>query len=369
MKCGHLLIPYDTIPQKLNFTLIQCSNKLILANWVKGPSNWALHQIHATIVFFMLLDAVIVVLGFIGLIWGADKFVFGASALARNLGVSPLMIGLTIVAFGTSAPEIFSSAASVVENEPELAIGNAIGSNIFNVGIALGIAALISPLKPPKTLFHKEVPALLLVTFITGFLFFDLHIGRFDAVVLMTITVFFGYKLFRNRVKSSGLPEIEEENLLQLSNARATIYLVLGLALLVLSADAIVEACSDIARDLGVSSAIIGLTVIALGTSLPEVAASAACALKGHHELAIGNIVGSNILNLLAVLPFPGLFAPVSIEPEIFQRDYSAMLFLTLLLSFLCYRAIKNNTAINRAHGILFLALYCTWFSIMITGI
>ena len=217
----------------------------------------------------MVLDAVIVVLGFTGLIWGADKFVFGASALARNLGVSPLMIGLTIVAFGTSAPEIFSSAASVVENEPELAIGNALGSNIFNIGVALGIAAIISPLEPPKSLFHKEIPALLLVTVVTGFLFANLYIGAYDAVILMSITVYFGYKLFRNRARSSSLPEIEDENLLHLSNARAGIYLVLGLALLVLSADAIVEACSSIARQLGVSSAIVGLTVVALGTSLP----------------------------------------------------------------------------------------------------
>ena len=123
----------------------------------------------------MTLEVVIIALGFIGLIWGADKFVFGASALARNLGVSPLMIGLTIVAFGTSALEIFSSAASVAKNEPELAIGNALGSNIFNIGVALGIAALISPLKPPKTLFRKEIPALLLVTVVTGLLFLNLY--------------------------------------------------------------------------------------------------------------------------------------------------------------------------------------------------
>jgi cation:H+ antiporter len=314
----------------------------------------------------MVFEAVIVMLGFTGLIWGADKFVFGSSSLARNLGVSPLMIGLTIVAFGTSAPEIFSSAASVVENEPELAIGNALGSNIFNIGIALGIAAIISPLEPPKSLFHKEIPALLLVTVVAGVIFSNLYIGAVDAVILMSITIFFGYKLFRNRVKSSSLPEIDEENLLHLSNTRAAIYLGLGLALLVVSADAIVQACSTIANELGVSSAIIGLTVVALGTSLPEVAASAACALKGHHELAIGNIVGSNILNLLAVLPFPGLFAPVAVDPALLHRDYLAMLLLTLLLAVFCFRAIKNNTMIGRAYGVVLIACYCLWFSIMV---
>jgi cation:H+ antiporter len=314
----------------------------------------------------MRIEAVIVILGFIGLIWGADKFVFGASALARNLGVSPLMIGLTIVAFGTSAPEIFSSAASVVENEPELAIGNALGSNIFNIGIALGIAALISPLEPPKSLFRKEIPALLFVTVVTGVLFANFYLGLFDALILMAITVFFGYKLFKNRISSTTLPELDEDNLIHLSNARSVTYMVLGLALLVLSADAMVTAATEIAQVLGVSSAIIGLTVIALGTSLPEVAASVTCALKGHHELAIGNIVGSNILNLLAVLPFPGLFAPTVIEESLFYRDYFTVLIMTSVLAFFCYRAIKRNKPIGRIYGLVFLLMYCTWFTIMV---
>jgi len=314
----------------------------------------------------MALDVVIVVLGFIGLIWGAEKFVFGASALARNVGVSPLMIGLTIVAFGTSAPEIFSSAASVIENQPELAIGNALGSNIFNIGIALGIASLISPLKPPKTLSHKEIPALLLVTFVTGLLFVNLYLGRVDALILIAIAIFFGYKLFKNRISSTTLPELDEENLIHLSNPRAIIYMILGLALLVLSADAMVEAASSIAELLLVSPAIIGLTVVALGTSLPELAASVTCALKGHHELAIGNIVGSNILNLLAVLPFPGLFAPTAIEPSLFYRDFMTVMIMTLVLAFFCYRSIKKNLMIGRIYGMVFLLMYCGWFTLMV---
>ena len=256
----------------------------------------------------MFLDPIIIVLGFVGLIWGADKFVFGASVLARNLGVSPLMIGLTIVAFGTSAPEIFSSAVSALNDKPELAVGNALGSNLFNVGVALGVAAVISPLKPPESLVKKEIPALLLVTFVTGALFLDLFLGVFDAVVLITITVYFGYRLFRKKVKTGVMPELADEELSEISSLQAGAYLVLGLALLVLSAEALVAAATSIAGSLGVSTAIIGLTVVALGTSLPELAASVTCVLKGHHDLAIGNIVGSNILNLLAVLPFPGLF-------------------------------------------------------------
>lgn len=314
----------------------------------------------------MLLDTIIIVLGFVGLIWGADKFVFGASVLARNSGVSPLMIGLTIVAFGTSAPEIFSSAVSALNDKPELAVGNALGSNLFNIGVALGVAALISPLKPPQSLISKELPALLLVTFVTGVLFIDLFLGVFDAVVLITITVYFGYRLFRKRVKTGTLPELNDETLSEVSSLQAVAYLALGLALLVLSAEALVAAATSIAESLGVSTAIIGLTVVALGTSLPELAASVTCVLKGHHDLAIGNIVGSNILNLLAVLPFPGLFASGVIEPALLYRDYIGVLILTLLLAFFCYRGIKKGKMISRLNGVVFLSIYLGWFGVML---
>jgi cation:H+ antiporter len=314
----------------------------------------------------MLLDAVIIVLGFIGLIWGADKFVFGASALARSWGVSPLMIGLTIVAFGTSAPEIFSSAASAWEGEPELAIGNALGSNLFNVGVALGIAALISPLKPPPSLISKEIPALILVTVVTGVLLLDMHLGVFDSIILILITFFFGYKLFRKKAKSTVDSDIEDDDFSAVSNLQAAAYLGLGLALLVLSAEALVAAATSIAGTLGVTTGIIGLTVVALGTSLPELAASITCVLKGHHDLAIGNIVGSNILNLLAVLPFPGLLSPGPIEPELLYRDYTAVLILTLLLAFFAYRGIKKNAMITRINGACLLFIYGAWFSVML---
>ncbi len=314
----------------------------------------------------MPLDIVIIVLGFIGLIWGADKFVFGASAVATNLGVSPLMIGLTIVAFGTSAPEIFSSAASALAGKPELAIGNAIGSNLFNVGVALGVAAIIRPLKPPESLIHKELPALLLVTVVTGVLLLNLELGRFDSIVLIAITIYFGHRLFRKKVKSGTLPELDEENLAQLSVLQAVAYLVLGLALLVLSAEALVAASTSIAETLGVSAAIIGLTIVALGTSLPELAASVTCVLRGHHDLAIGNIVGSNILNLLAVLPFPGLFSPGPVESQLVARDYSAMLLLTVLLAYFCYRGVKKGLMIGRIGGVVFLSIYCGWFTVML---
>ncbi len=314
----------------------------------------------------MFFDTGIIILGFIGLIWGADKFVIGASALARNMGVSPLMIGLTIVAFGTSAPEIFSSAVSSINNEPELAIGNALGSNLFNVGVALGIAALIRPLKPPESLIHKEIPALIFVTLVSGVLLFDLFLGTFDALVLIGITLFFGYKLFKKRARNKSVPAIDDEGDKQTSNLRSIVYLVLGLALLVLSAEALVVAASSIASSLGVSTAVIGLTVVALGTSLPELAASITCVLKGHHDLAIGNIIGSNILNLLVVLPFPGLLSPGLIQPALLYRDYSFMLALTLLLAYFCYAGAKHGRMIGRLSGIVLLSIYCSWFTVML---
>lgn len=314
----------------------------------------------------MFFDTLIIVLGFIGLIWGADKFVFGASVLARHFGVSPLMIGLTIVAFGTSAPEIFSSAVSALNDEPELAVGNALGSNLFNIGVALGVAALISPLKPPESLIHKEIPALLLVTFVTGVLFFDLFLGVFDAAVFIAITVYFGYRVFRKKVKAGSPADLVDENIGEVNSLQAAAYMVLGLALLVLSAEALVAAATSIAESLHVSTAIIGLTVVAFGTSLPELAASVTCVLKGHHDIAIGNIVGSNILNFLAVLPFPGLFAAGAIEPALLYRDFAGVLILTLMLAYFCYTGVKKGKMISRFNGAVFISLYLGWFSVML---
>ena len=311
----------------------------------------------------MLVETAIIVLGFIGLIWGADKFVLGASGLAHNLGVPQLMIGLTIVAFGTSAPEIFSSAFSAWEGKPKLAIGNALGSNLFNIGLALGIAAMVSPLKPAESLIHKEIPALLLVTLAAGAMLSDLYVGFFDAIVLMLITAYLGYRLFRNPVRRED-GEIQQAE--ELPNWQAAAYLTLGLAFLIISAEALVYAASSVALTLGVSTAVVGLTVIALGTSLPELAASITCVLKRHDDLAIGNIVGSNILNLLVVLPFPGLLSSGSIEKELFYRDFTSVLILTLLLSYFCYRSVKGNHRIGRFSGALFLLIYCGWFTVMV---
>lgn len=316
----------------------------------------------------MLLDVVIISLGFVGLTWGADKFVSGTSEIAKNLGVSPLMIGLTIVALGTSAPEIFSSAVAALNDQPALAIGNAIGSNIFNIGVALAIAVIIKPLTPPVSLLRKELPALLLVSLVTGILFADGHLGLLDSSVLIAMLAGLGYSVIKKKSVDDDIErEADDEGEAQTSLLRAIIHLVFGLALLILSAEALVSAASSIAETIGVSAGVIGLTIVALGTSLPELATTVACALRGHHDLAIGNIVGSNIMNLLIVLPFPGLLSPGPIESSLLARDYVTMLAMTLLLALICYRVIKANKQIGRLSGVTFLLMYIGWFVVLYT--
>jgi len=314
----------------------------------------------------MLLDICFIVLGFIGLAWGANLFVFGASALARNLGVSPLLIGLTVVAFGTSAPEFFSSAVAALNDEPLLAVGNALGSNLFNVGIALGVGAMVAPLTPPKTLMRKEIAAMLLVTVVTGLLFLDLHLGWFDAAVLLILAMFLIRRLMLPQVKREPDKVLDELQIEQVSNLRAVLFLLFGLVMLVVSSQALVVAASSIAATLGVSTGVIGLTVVALGTSLPELALCITCALKDEDELAIGNILGSNIMNLLVVLPFPALLAPGALEPRFLYLDFAAVLLISLVLSLFCYVSIRRGKSIGKLGGLCLLLIYCGWFALML---
>lgn len=323
----------------------------------------------------MWLDVVIVTLGFAGLIWGADKFVAGASSIALNFGVAPLLVGLTIVAFGTSAPEFFSSAVAAMEGEPMLAIGNAVGSNIFNIGVALGVATIVRPILPPVTLLRQELPALMLVTVVTGVLFFNRHLGLLDSVILIALTIFLGFKLYHResrRITADKTTDIESPIAAEVkldtpkaSTLTACVSLVIGLVLLVVGAKALVSGASSIAAYMGVSSAIIGLTIVALGTSLPELAASVTSVLRGHQDIAIGNILGSNILNLLVVLPFPGLLAAGTIDNELFSRDYMTMLLMTCALTAICFLTIKSGKPIGKICGLTFLAMYGCWFFIV----
>lgn len=282
----------------------------------------------------MLTAYAAVIAGLIILVWSADKFVIGAAASARRLGMSPLVVGLTIVAMGTSAPEMFVSAVASLDGAGNLAIGNALGSNITNIALVLGITALISPIPLQKKLLKKELPLLILISIIGGLTLADLELNMTDAIILFGSMAVALYLMFLD-TSESGEAIVDEDEAAEIENTPmriALFWLVAGLVALMFSSKLLVWGATEIARAYGVSDLIIGLTIVAIGTSLPELAASVASALKGHHDIAIGNVIGSNIFNLLTVMPIPGLLAVTAVDPLALYRDYAVMMALTLAL-------------------------------------
>jgi cation:H+ antiporter len=318
----------------------------------------------------MWLANLAVVAGLIALTWSADRFVLGASSLARGLGVTPLLIGLTIVAFGTSAPEIFVSVLAAVQGNPGLAIGNAIGSNIANIGLVLGASALIAPLVVRSAILRREFPILLLVTLLGLVLILDGTLGRMDGVILLTgLTLLVAWLVFtamRGQLEPDSLGiDLEEAAPPAMSLPRALGLLLLGLGVLLISSQILVWGAVEIAGALGVSDLIIGLTIVAIGTSLPELATSVAAAWKGENELAIGNIIGSNLFNLLAVLAVPALLAPGLLERTVLIRDYPVMLGLTFLLFLLAFGRGKGPGTVQRREGVLLLGLFAAYLILL----
>ncbi|WP_148863421.1 calcium/sodium antiporter [Marinobacter fonticola] len=294
------------------------------------------------------------IVGLILLIWSADRFVEGSVAIARGFGMSPLLIGLTIVAFGTSAPEMLVSATAALTDVPALAVGNALGSNIANIGLVLGITTLIAPIPLKRAVLFREFPILLAVTLLVLPLLLDNELSPVDGVIFL---VMLGVSLFlmsRNNNPADAPEFLEElEEIPPMATGRAIFWFVIGLAALVLSSRILVWGATELALSLGISDLIIGLTIVAIGTSLPELAASVASALKGHHDVALGNIVGSNLFNLLAVLAMPALLNPVQIESEVLYRDYGVMGGLTLLLAAFAYGMQKKGKLARFEGGIL----------------
>lgn len=297
--------------------------------------------------------------GFIALVWSADRFLSGAAAIASNMGVSKMLIGLTVVAVGTSAPEILVALTAAIEGNPLLAVGNAIGSNIANIGLVLGVTAIIAPLPFAESVLKTELPWLLAATLLVLFLMFNLHLSRVDGLLMfaglgLVLTV-----LMRAQMAlADGLPDTiadELDELPDMDNRPAILWTIAGLVVLLISAEVLVWAASNIANALGVSELIIGLTVVAVGTSLPELAATVGSALKGHPEIAIGNVVGSNLLNILAVLPIPALVSSVALEPAALWRDGGMMLALTIALFLFAY-GLNSRPIITRFEGAVMLA-------------
>jgi cation:H+ antiporter len=306
----------------------------------------------------MWLPILVLIFGFIMLVWSADRFVSGAAAAANNLGVSKMLIGLTVVSLGTSAPEILVALTASLDDLPMLAIGNAIGSNIANIGLVLGITALIRQLPFAPSVLKGELPWLMGTTVIALFCLADFRLDMIDGIILLSGL---GYILFRLTRVPLGTPEgfvdtFEEEldELPEMQTPRALLWLGTGLIVLLGSAQALVWAASVIAGYLGVSELVIGLTVVAVGTSLPELAATVGSAIKGHPDIAIGNVVGSNILNILAVLAVPALVSPTNLESVVLWRDFGMMFALTMLLVLFAY-GIGSRAIITRFEGTVLL--------------
>ncbi len=314
----------------------------------------------------MLIPLLMILAGFVLLIWSADRLVLGASALARNLGISPLVIGLTIVGFGTSAPELVVSAIAALEGTPGLAVGNALGSNVANIGLILGITILIMPLKVQSGTLKREFPVLLLATTATLVLLLDGHISLTDGVLLfgslIGISTWFVLSALKARVDNDPLlREIEEELPQSLPNGRAILWLVVGLILLPMSSQLLVTGASDMARMLGISDTIIGLTIVALGTSLPELAAAIASAMKKEDDLALGNILGSNLFNLLGVLGIAGMLHPLELNAFVLHRDYPVMFAFTIALALLAFTPGRQARRIPRLGGGMLLLAYLAY--------
>jgi cation:H+ antiporter len=317
----------------------------------------------------MLVAAVAILVGFVILIWSADLFVAGAASIADNMGMSPTIIGLTIVSVGTSAPEILVSITAALSGAGDMAIGNAIGSNIANVGLVLGLTVLVAPLCVHSSCMRTEMPTLLVVTAATGLLLLDGELSRLDGYLMLAALIFILAQMIRNQSHDSTLAEeADDEPLPHFRPLRAWITFVIGLLLLVASSRLLVWGAAEIAGELGVSNMVIGLTVVAVGTSLPELAATMASALRGHAEIALGNILGSNLFNLLAVMAIPGLIQPEVLDPSVMSRDYPAMTIAMLLLALGIYVGRRRSAApeghayIGRSIGMLSVSLYALYY-------
>lgn len=321
----------------------------------------------------MTLAFIAVVFGLILLVWSADRFIEGSAITARHFGMPPLLIGMVIIGFGTSAPEMVVSAFAALQGNPGLALGNAYGSNITNIALILGVTAIISPIIVSSQVLRKELPILTIVTAIAAWQIWDGEITRLEAfvllgilVVLMSWTVWQGM----NKEKDSLAGEIEGVLEEQVTPVRiAAVWLVVGLVLLILSSRILVWGAVEIAQGFGVSDMIIGLTVVAIGTSLPELASSVIAARKGEHDIALGNIIGSNLFNTLAVVGIAGAIHPMTVGPEVFSRDMMVMAALTVSLFVLGYGVRNRQRRINRYEGAALLACYIGYTAYLISTI
>jgi len=317
-----------------------------------------------------LYPALAVVLGIVGLIYGAARFVAGASSLATTMGMSPLIIGMVVVGLGTSAPELLVSTTAALQGDAGLAIGNAIGSNIANLGLVLAVGALVAPLLIPEIAGRKEIPRLLVTTGLAAALLYDGNLSRFDGVALILALLSMMVVLIRSvrreerarggAARPPGREPGEDPEGRADSRMKSGAAVLMGLVFLLAGSKSIVWGATDIARALGVSDFVIGLTVVAIGTSLPELASTIFAARRGEAELVVGNIVGSNTFNTLAVLGVPGVISPVTaVSPSLLPVDLPVMLLLTAMLGAVGWRARQRGEArVGRRWGVALLTVF-----------
>jgi len=313
----------------------------------------------------MLMSIISLVSGFVLLIWSADAFTNNGAKIAKIFNISPLIIGLLIFGFGTSAPEMLVSGLAAYEGHPEMSIGNAFGSNIFNIALVLGITAIILPIKVKQDILKKEWVYLMISTLVAGWLLLDGFLGFMDGLTLLGLLILFLSYVFRESKKDYH-PEFKDiqEQSTKREKGRTWFLLFISLVVLLTSARLIVWGGTTLAIEFGVTDLIIGLTVVALGTSLPELAVSISSALKKQHEMIVGNIIGSNLFNTVGVLAIPGIILPFEIPNEVMSRDYPFMLVLTVLLFIASYKFKKEGT-INRSEGVVMIAALCIYLYIL----
>lgn len=308
----------------------------------------------------------LLVVGLFLLIYSADKFIIGAAATASYLGVSSMVVGLIVIGFGTSAPEMVVSAIAAMKGNPGLALGNAIGSNITNIGLVLGVGIAFAPLLISSNTIKREMPILLFVTLFVLVLMFDGSQTRSDGLLLIlsmfAMTVWMAWLgLSQSRKKDVLEEEIEAEMPQDVSKSAAALWLIFGMIMLPVASTLMVNGATTIAKMMGMSDVVIGLTIVALGTSLPELSATLACMKKNEHDLALGNIVGSNMFNLLGVLGISAAIKSYELPDEFLSTDYLVMLDLTLALVILSLIYVAKNKPIPRLFGFIFVISYCIY--------
>ena len=309
----------------------------------------------------MLLSFAAIAVGLALLVWSAGKFVEGSAATAGYFGMPPLLIGMVVVGFGTSAPEMVVSALAATQGNPGLALGNAYGSNITNIALILGITALISPIAVHSQVMRKELPILTAVTALAAWQVWDGKLTFVDALVLLGVFfLLLAWSIRQGMTQKNdalGTEVAEEMSHRSMPLRNAVLWLIAGLLLLIVSSRILVWGAVELALGFGVSDLVIGLTIVAVGTSLPELASSVIAARKGEHDIALGNILGSNLFNTLAVVGIAGTISPMAVAPEVFYRDIAVMSALTLSLFILGY-GFRGPGRINRLEGGLLLACF-----------